>query len=58
MSVAMMKIDLPANAYNIFQMVIHILIFDVLDVVPLEDWIQFSWTDSVDPQLEVMGFDS
>ena len=54
----MMKIDLPANAYNIFQMVIHILIFDVLDVVPLEDWIQFSWTDSVDPQLEVMGFDS
>ena len=52
-----MRIDLPANAFNVLNMAYKIISFDIADVVPYEDVIQFSYTESVNEQMEILGLE-
>jgi hypothetical protein len=56
MILVLMKVDLPANAYNVLEKVITIVAFDIISFLPLGDWIEFSYTDSVATQFELIGF--
>jgi phosphoglycerol transferase MdoB-like AlkP superfamily enzyme len=57
MTLTFLNIDFPANAYTVMQVVIKIVIFDILDVLMVEDNIEFSYTNSVSDQLELIGFE-
>jgi hypothetical protein len=53
-----MNIDLPANAFNVLNMVVKIVVFDIFDFLPISDHVEFSYTEALNNKIEVIGLES